>query len=214
MGHNTGTQRDSATVPKRQHLYRRNGTYYFRLRIPQDLLQAKAYGSKEEIKFSLGTKERHEAERLASTQLVKYEEEFADKRIELEERELRHSRRNGKVATVAKSEAKFRPLSGLSKVEQDDLIMRIFIRLEKGSAKTRAIPPIEKDRVEEALENVGVDRAVYSGATRHHAPVDWKRALTEELRKRRIDIDQDSQVVAEELTPESERVAKSDSAAS
>ena len=52
------------------HLYPRpNGIYYFRRRVPPDLLHL--YNNKPEINYSLKTKDKREAERLAHIESVK-----------------------------------------------------------------------------------------------------------------------------------------------
>lgn len=56
------------------HLYLRNGVYYFRRRVPTDLLQH--YHPKAELNYSLKTKDRREAERLARLEAVKLDGEF------------------------------------------------------------------------------------------------------------------------------------------
>ncbi|HSI21236.1 MAG TPA: DUF6538 domain-containing protein [Verrucomicrobiae bacterium] len=62
------------TVASQTHLYLRNGTYYFRRRIPTDLLQH--YHPKVELNYSLKTKDRREAERLARLEAVRVDAEF------------------------------------------------------------------------------------------------------------------------------------------
>jgi len=188
-------------LPKRQHLLRRNGTYYLRLRIPQDLLKAKAYGNKKEIKHSLGTKERTKAERLAATRLVEWEEDFAEKRQTLADRRNRAScrRSRGEIATVATNKAELRLLSDLSKLEQQDLIVRIFVRLEKDSREIRAIPPKEKDEVDEALKEVSYNRDAYMEALPQHLPINWADDLEGELLNRGIEIDPEGRPIAEEM---------------
>lgn len=62
------------TLASQTHLYPRNGTYYFRRRIPTDLLQH--YHPKAELNYSLKTKDRREAERLARLEAVKVDAEF------------------------------------------------------------------------------------------------------------------------------------------
>lgn len=59
-------------------LHKRGGTYYFRRKIPVDLRGT--YGDKDEIKFSLNTKDRHEAVRLVNIKSVEYDREFEQRR--------------------------------------------------------------------------------------------------------------------------------------
>lgn len=62
------------TLASQTHLYLRNGTYYFRRRVPTDLLQH--YHPKAELNYSLKTKDRREAERLARLEAVRVDAEF------------------------------------------------------------------------------------------------------------------------------------------
>lgn len=61
------------TMPKIPHMDTRGSTYYFRMRVPLDLLEH--YG-KEEIKFSLKTKEYAEAKRKAAIETARQFTEF------------------------------------------------------------------------------------------------------------------------------------------
>jgi hypothetical protein len=56
-------------------LWRRGATYYFRAKVPQDLL--KHYSPKRELKFSLDTRDRSEAVRRVRVESVKLDQEFA-----------------------------------------------------------------------------------------------------------------------------------------
>jgi hypothetical protein len=59
-------------------LLNRGGVYYFRKRIPDDLKAS--YGGKNEIKFSLKTKNRKQAEILATGERFRLLKEFSVKR--------------------------------------------------------------------------------------------------------------------------------------
>ena len=65
VGHKGGTQPPLSPVPKTSLTFRRGNVFYFRRRIPTDLVRAKAYGDLGEIKESLRTSDEREAERLA-----------------------------------------------------------------------------------------------------------------------------------------------------
>ncbi len=65
---------------KLTHTQRRSGVYYFRRKIPLELI---AHYGKAEIAFSLKTKERKEAEPLARKWGVFYDDEFAEARKSL-----------------------------------------------------------------------------------------------------------------------------------
>lgn len=56
------------------HLIRRGAMYYYRRRIPADLL--KHFNPKKELTKALGTSDRREAERLARALAVKHDDEF------------------------------------------------------------------------------------------------------------------------------------------
>jgi len=60
---------------KQIHMINRKGIYYFRRRIPQDLLSH--YSPKREFIFSLKTGDSAEADRLQRIESVKLDEEFA-----------------------------------------------------------------------------------------------------------------------------------------
>lgn len=68
-------------LPSQIHVFNRNGTYYFRRRVPKDLLSL--YPSSQII-FSLKTKDRREADRLARQESVRLDQEFHLKRTHLE----------------------------------------------------------------------------------------------------------------------------------
>ena len=62
------------------HVFNRSGTYYFRRRVPKDLLSL--YPSSQII-FSLKTKDRKEADRLARAESVRLDQEFQQHRAHL-----------------------------------------------------------------------------------------------------------------------------------
>jgi len=64
-------------LPLQIHVFNRNGTYYFRRRIPKDLLSL--YPS-DKIIFSLKTKDRKEADGRARAESVRLDQEFERKR--------------------------------------------------------------------------------------------------------------------------------------
>ena len=70
----------SVALPSQIHIFNRNGTYYFRRRIPKDFLSL--YLSSQII-FSLKTKDRREADRLARIESVKLDQEFQHQRSTL-----------------------------------------------------------------------------------------------------------------------------------
>ena len=75
-------QKHSPSNSHRQtrHLHERNGRYYFRIRIPKDLIESGAYGSRKEITQALGTSDRSEAIRLAETAFLQTKRDFKNLR--------------------------------------------------------------------------------------------------------------------------------------
>ncbi len=67
-------------MPTQIHVFNRNGTYYFRRRVPKDLLSLYPSG---QVVFSLKTKDRKEADRLARAESVKLDQEFQRHRAHL-----------------------------------------------------------------------------------------------------------------------------------
>ena len=61
-------------MAKPPHLHRRKATYYFRRKVPLDLVET--FGKKREVSFSLKTKERGEALRLLALADVEWNEKF------------------------------------------------------------------------------------------------------------------------------------------
>lgn len=72
-------------LPSQIHIFSRNGTYYFRRRIPKDLL---SFYPSQQIIFSLKTKDRQEADRLARIESVKLDHEFQQRRNALSDNSL------------------------------------------------------------------------------------------------------------------------------
>lgn len=90
------------------HLQRRgsSGNYYFRVRIPSDLLEV--YAPKKEIVFSLKTKDPKEAKARCRVEAVRVDQEFEEhrRRLELERRQqeqLAQSQEAGKASSPAAS---------------------------------------------------------------------------------------------------------------
>ena len=70
----------SMDLPSQIHVFNRSGTYYFRRRVPKDLLSLYPSG---QVVFSLKTKDRKEADRLARAESVKLDQEFQRHRLHL-----------------------------------------------------------------------------------------------------------------------------------
>lgn len=74
------TQMTENLMSKTTNVVRRGPTYYFRMRVPSDLI---AHYGKKEITHSLKTKERREATRLGLSEALKWHDKFAAARLTL-----------------------------------------------------------------------------------------------------------------------------------
>jgi integrase len=139
-------------MPKHPNVQRRDGRYYYRRRIPSDLVQAGCYGKAKDIKRALKTSDIATANRLAITVALQIDEDFQNKR-----RELGKPR---KFARTCKPDEK-RRFSEISEIERTDFVMRFFISKERAAAEMRqeSDPDIRK----ELLSNVRDDLAGIDG---------------------------------------------------
>ena len=141
-------------MPKHPHILKRDGRYYYRRRIPADLVQAGCYGKAKDIKRSLKTGDLATANRLAMTEAVRLDTEFDAKR-----RELRQAAPFAKFAIAANSgdSPATRKLSDLSEIERRDFIIRAFIAHEKQETGCRSwdSDPVTRDsKLEAAREDL------------------------------------------------------------
>ena len=188
MGHNRETQTHSDDVP---NTIRRNGTYYYNRRIPSDLVEVAAFGLKKGgkpqdfIKYSLRTKDPRKARRRVSTEDAKAEQDFEEKRQEL----AAEGRKGFDRTTNSEKEPK-RRLASLSGPERRDLILELFVTMERQAraSKHRELAETAPDR-NEAIKTSSADLAVFEGSTRAHRPEDWDRELGAFLKERGIEID-------------------------
>jgi integrase len=81
------------------HLMRIGGIYYYRRRIPEDLIEA--YSPKREIKFSLKTKDKRKAEQLARLESVRIDQEFLLHRAQLAQKNQVHSLSNDAITKLS-----------------------------------------------------------------------------------------------------------------
>ncbi len=152
MGHNDGTQSPSDPMSKHPHILKRDGRYYYRKRIPLDLVRAGCYGKAKDIKRALGTSDLAKAQSLAITVALQVDEEFQSKR-----RELRVPQKN---ARSCKSDGKRRFLE-ISELERKDFVMRFFISKEPAAMETRRENDPETRK--ELLWNIRDDLAEIDG---------------------------------------------------
>ena len=151
MGHKDGTQPPSNPMPKHPHILNRDGRYYYRKRIPLDLVRTGCYGKKKEIKRTLKTSDLSTANSRAITMALQIDEEFRAKR-----HEFIKPRKN---ARPCKSEK--RRFSEIPEIERSNFIMRYFIAMELRASELRL--ESDPDIRDELLYTVKQDLAVYDG---------------------------------------------------
>lgn len=184
MGHKHETQTHSNDVP---NTLRRNGTYYYRRRIPSDLVAVEAFGKTqagkpvEFLKYSLKTKNPREARRRVAIEDFKAEELFEAKRQEL------------KLTFAANSKlgegVKRMPLALLSDVERRDLVFRHFIHLERKSRDYfKGYWELGAAERQEVLMTANTDYDHLCGLAGHeHPQVNWDAELKRLLERMEVD---------------------------
>ena len=181
MGHNDGTQSPSNPMPKHPHIPKRDGRYYYRKRIPADLVGTPYYGQKKEIRKALKTGNLATANRLAMTVALELDSEFDAKR-----REIGLASSFAKSANPGDAPAK-RRLSDISDIERRNFVLRAFIANEKLESTVRSF---ESDSVtrETKLEVAREDMAALGGSG-PYADIDWISAARKALEADGISID-------------------------
>jgi len=191
--HKTVPQKPPTSVPRTNLLYTRGTKYYFRRRIPTDLVNAKAYGDVIEIRESLGTSDRREAERLAHFRALELLDEWARKRNELRVKGVRGFVRRS-------NEGVLRPLSSLTPLERRAFIHDLFIRLENAALEGGVRDPasLEDRVVTDLIETTKTDLAVMTSNS-HFAPIDWDKRLAKALEEQDIEIDKKAATALPEM---------------
>lgn len=130
----------SETVPKAPYVIVRNGTCYFDMRVPVDVVGAykRRFNVKSgAVRFSLRTKDRKQAQRLAAKHLGQYEDMFAE------------LRRSGDAELVLDNKVGRGDLSKLSRAELERLVVGFYQDVVRPAAVS---PPIDSD---DRIELVG-----------------------------------------------------------
>lgn len=188
MGHNSGTHKPSDPVPKHQNIVRRGTRWYYRRRIPVDLVEAGVYGKKKDIKRSLGTPDLATANSLAITVALEVDEDFECKRRELAAK--------AGIATDSKP-APLRRLEHLTELERKNFILRAFIELEKRASETRREETDSEDS-EELLGIIRGDLGDYQ-RTDTESMGSWRRRLMTELTRANLSVVGASDELLDEL---------------
>ncbi|MEI6715154.1 MAG: site-specific integrase [Verrucomicrobiota bacterium] len=198
LGHNSGAQPHSTPIPKHSDIQKRGSVYYYRKRIPTDLVRAGCYGKKEEIKKSLNTSDLTTAKRLALTVAIEVDEDFESKRKEL-------NRTTPPTANDRNPPAK-RKLVDLSEIERRDFIIRAFITSEKEQTTYRVFESDPEIR-EQMLDTVREDLAVTQGSS-SYAPVDWRAEAIQALKAEGISVETADEALLAEFTDKLQRVRR------
>lgn len=194
LRHKRVTQMPSNSVPRTNLIYTRGGIFYFRRRIPTDLIKANAYGGTLEIRESLGTSDKRKAESLAHLKALELLEEWEQKRRELRGKGVHGFDRRSNSPTAT------RQLSTLTPLERRAFIHGLFIRLEKCALEggTRDPASLQEDVKGDLIENTKIDLAVMLGSS-SYAPLDWSEELAKALEEQGIEIDKKAEAVLPEL---------------
>ena len=112
-------------VPIKSLIYRCGNVFWFRRRIPQELVRAGVYGKAKDFRESLHTSDPSIAEELAHHRAVELLSEWDQKRREL------NLATNGGFERRSNQGMQLRLLSSLSGLEKRAFIHRLFLGLER-----------------------------------------------------------------------------------
>ncbi len=191
LGHNDGTPSRPDSIPTHPHILKRDGRYYYRRRIPSDLVRLGCYGKAKDIKRSLKTNDLATANRLAKTVAVEVDEEFEAKRRDAKQGNPPLSAANGD------SQAK-RKLAGLSEMERRDFIIRAFITSERQEAGRRVLSR-DTEANERRLETAREDLAALQNSPTYQE-IDWLAKTREALEAEGVTIEGGNDPLLHELS--------------
>ena len=180
MGHNDGTQPPSNPMPKHPRIFKRDGRYYYRKCVPQDI--ARALNRKRmDIRRSLGTSDYATANRLVLTVAL-------DVQAEIDALRKKHVPPSS-FAKCAKSDESptKRRLSDISDIQRRDFVIRQFIASEKLESAVRSFESDSGTR-ELKLEVAREDLGAIEGSP-HYAETDWLSVARKALEEDGISID-------------------------
>lgn len=169
-------------MPKPPFIFKRGDTYYYRKRIPTELVRAGCYGDAKDIKRTLGTGDRAKAKSLAMTVALEIDNDFAAKRREC-------NLAPAGIANCANSTGTKRKLADLSDLERRDFVLRLFIanerrETESGCRLWEANSLVRERKLEGAREDLGA----VSGSPHFQEP-DWLQITRNALEDEGIAID-------------------------
>ena len=115
----------------------RGRTYYFRLRVPQDLLPV--YDPKKELTFSLKTRDFHQALENARLRAIQLDKEFREHRRRLAEQQEQA------LAAPSPATAPLRPFAEMDEQEQERLLALYPDESLKAALEALSTPPAEDE---------------------------------------------------------------------
>ena len=122
----------------------RGRTYYFRLRVPQDLLPV--YDPKKELTFSLKTRDFHQALENARLRAIQLDQEFREHRrclAEQKEQALAPAAAIAALAAPSPATAPLRPFAEMDEQEQERLLALYPDESLKAALEALNTPPAE-----------------------------------------------------------------------
>ena len=124
----------------------RGRTYYFRLRVPQDLLPV--YAPKKELTFSLKTRDFHQALENARLRAIQIDQEFREHRrrlAEQQEQALAPAAAIAALAAPSPATAPLRPFAEMDEQEQERLLALYPDESLKAALEALNTPPAEDE---------------------------------------------------------------------
>lgn len=157
-------------VPAQEHLWRRNGVYYFRMRLPRELKRSgvsfmvEGREQKHEIKFSLKTHDHRKAGSLVAMHAAIWRAQFDSKLAEIEDARHQAEAKKLLLAVGVKSQSlasktlPSRPLIVFSDERIQATILRLFIaRQRESKARVEALRGAPMELREDAAHDIATE---------------------------------------------------------
>jgi len=169
-----------------------SGNLQYRRRYPTKLVEAGVY-HRDDFKKSLGTRDPKLARRRARDISSQLEDEFEQKRRELE-------------SASGEQHSRLTPISSLSERELTEFISRRFVELEKAALDDgwRDHDPRSDGPLQDRIETIKVDHDVYCGS-QHYEPINWADWLRSSLSEQGIEIDESGKKLVARLAKSLQR---------
>jgi len=178
LGHTDETHNPLSQMPKRSYVEKRGNIFYFRLRIPKELIAPDFYNGKTQVRESLRTKDEQTAYRLAACREAELRAEFSQRRRGERRQAGGPKPKPWKRKHEETDTSKLRPLSSLNTKDHKQVILNRFIEMERRSANARL--RINGEVTHEIIDDARIDLAVCEGSYPTE-PIDWGNALSAAL---------------------------------